>query len=57
MGEVLPFKKPKKKPKGMCQHGFHKFEALKNTRFDVNEGKLITRYRCVRCGLEKVSAD
>ena len=58
MADILPFKKPdKKKPKkGLCQHGFHKWEIWKEKQFDVREGKLVTVYRCARCGAEKVKA-
>ncbi|MBU59910.1 MAG: hypothetical protein CL543_13640 [Alcanivorax sp.] len=58
MGEIVPFKKPpRKKPqKGLCQHGFHKWKVVKNTRFDSQKGKLVTRYQCERCGKRKVEA-
>lgn len=58
MADILPFKKPdKKRPsKGMCQHGFHKWEVCKAKQFDVKQGKLVTVYRCARCGKEKVKA-
>lgn len=53
MGDIVPFKKPVKKL-GMCQYGHHKWVVDKNKKFDVREGKLITRYKCSRCGAEKV---
>ena len=58
MADILPFKKPdKKKPKrGMCQHGFHKWVIWKEKQFDVREGRLVTVFRCQRCGAEKVKA-
>ena len=58
MADILPFRKPdKKKPKkGLCQHGFHKWKIWKEKQFDVREGKLVTVYRCARCGAEKVKA-
>lgn len=56
MGDVLPFKKPKGKKLGLCQHGFHQWVVVSNKRFDVKKGKLVTAYKCSRCGLEKVSA-
>ena len=37
----------------MCQSGFHKWKPLKERRFDVREGKLVTTERCERCGLER----
>jgi len=56
MGDILPFKKPQKKTpnRGMCQHGFHRWLICKEKRFDVKQGKLVTVYRCERCGKEKV---
>ena len=57
MGKVLKFKKPKlsekHKGKGLCVHGFHKWEVISDNKFDVREGKLITAYRCKRCGTTK----
>jgi hypothetical protein len=68
MADILPFKKPaspgtgkkagkntgKSKPQGLCQHGFHKWEICKDKQFDVKQGKLVTVYRCARCGAQKV---
>ena len=52
--KVVPFKKPRagKKAQGrsLCKSGFHKWETDKTTRFDVRQGKLVTRKRCKRCG-------
>ncbi|MQX53196.1 hypothetical protein [Alcanivorax sediminis] len=58
MGDVVPFRKPAKKSprKGMCQHGFHKWVVCKEKQFDVKQGKLVTVYRCERCGKQKVTA-
>lgn len=60
---ILIFKKPSKlkakrakKSLGMCQHGFHKWVALKDTVFDSKRGKLVTAYRCKTCGTEKTKA-
>lgn len=54
MADILPFKKPrpseKHKGKSLCREGFHKWVADKQTTFDVKLGKLVTRYRCSRCG-------
>jgi hypothetical protein len=54
MGDVLPFKKPKvsEKHKGntLCRRGFHKWEIQKEKQFDVKLGRLVTVYRCRRCG-------
>ena len=58
MADILPFKKPAKKAprKGMCQHGFRKWKVCKEKQFDVKQGKLVTVYRCERCGKQKVQA-
>jgi hypothetical protein len=58
MAEILKFEpKRKKKPSlGMCQHGHHKWKADKTTQFDSKQGRLVTRYRCERCGKTKVKA-
>jgi hypothetical protein len=56
MGNVVQFKKPrlKEKFKGrtLCKSGFHKWEIVE-TPFDVKKGKLLTAYRCSRCGAIK----
>lgn len=56
MSNVIQFKKPrlKDKHKGrtLCKSGFHKWEVVE-TPFDVNKGKLLTTYRCSRCGETK----
>lgn len=56
MSNVIAFKKPAAKPKGMCQHGFHRWKIVQKQGFDVHEGKLITRYQCERCGETKIKA-
>lgn len=58
MGDILPFRKPVRKTpsRGMCQHGFHKWLVCTATRFDVKQGRLVTVYRCERCGKQKVEA-
>jgi len=57
MSNVLPFKKPslkeKHKGKTLCKNGFHKWEVVTNSKFDVKQGKLVTVYRCTRCQMEK----
>ena len=59
MGDVIRFKKPslqdKHKGKTLCKSGFHKWEIV-DTPFDVKQGKMVSRYRCKRCGLEKTEA-
>ena len=57
MGEVIPFPKSKaakpKKSVTLCKSGFHRWEVDRDTQFDVKLGKLITVYRCSRCGAVK----
>jgi len=54
MGDVIPFKRPKisEKHKGntLCRSGFHKWLIITSQQFDVMQGKLVTVYRCKRCG-------
>jgi hypothetical protein len=56
MSNVVPFKKPgaAKKHKGstLCRRGFHKW-VVENKPFDTRQGRLVTCYRCQRCGAEK----
>lgn len=58
MAEIIPFKsrrlQDKHKGKTLCKNGFHKWEVVKGNPFDVKTGKLITRYRCIRCDATKV---
>lgn len=56
MGDVVQFRKPVAKPKGMCQHGFHQWKIWQEKQFDVQQGKLVTVYKCARCGEQKVKA-
>jgi len=57
MGEVVSFKKPKlsekHKGKTLCRNGHHKWEIVNERQFDVKLGKLVTSYRCKRCGATK----
>jgi hypothetical protein len=54
MSNVIPFKKPKASEKHagktLCRSGFHKWEADPGSQFDVKQGKLVTVFRCARCG-------
>jgi len=60
MAEILPFKKPKAKEihkgKTLCKSGFHKWEVINENPFDVKMGKMVSRYRCVRCGTIKTES-
>lgn len=57
MGDVVPFKKrstaDKAKGKTLCQSGFHRWEIVQKKQFDVKQGRLVTIYRCRRCGVQK----
>ena len=59
MGEVLSFRKPKPsekhRGKTLCKSGFHKWEIV-DRPFDSKQGRLVTRYRCIRCGKIKTEA-
>ena len=58
MGDVVHFRKPtaseRHKGKTLCRSGFHRWEVVKGNPFDVKTGKLVTRYRCTRCGATRV---
>lgn len=60
MADILPFKKPKaaakSKGKTLCNSNHHKWQVCKKKQFDVREGKLVTAYKCERCGKQKVTA-
>lgn len=61
MGEVVRFRKARPgdraKGKTLCRHGFHKWKLDKGRQFDVKQGKLLTVYRCQRCGAVKNKAE
>lgn len=60
MGDVVAFKKKKlsekHKGKTLCRNGHHKWELVKEQQFDVKQGKLVTVYKCARCGVLKNKA-
>jgi hypothetical protein len=60
MGDVIRFRKPraadKHRGKGLCRSGFHKWTIVQEKQFDVREGKLVTLYRCRRCGATRTEA-
>ncbi|HGX92216.1 MAG TPA: hypothetical protein ENK35_02750 [Candidatus Tenderia sp.] len=60
MGDVIKFRRPKAaekhKGKGLCKSGFHRWEVVQERPFDVKSGKLVTLYRCLRCGQTKTQA-
>ena len=46
----------KAKGKTLCGRGFHKWQPINANPFDVRKGKLVTGYRCARCGATKAAA-
>jgi len=60
MAEILTFKRrkasEKHKGKSLCRDGFHKWDTVKEQRFDVKQGRLVTLYRCRRCGATRTRA-
>ena len=60
MADILTFKQKKlsekHKGKTLCKSGFHKWAVVNEKQFDVKQGKLVTVYRCKRCGKQKVTA-
>ncbi|RMG30539.1 MAG: hypothetical protein D6721_03515 [Gammaproteobacteria bacterium] len=57
--KVLPFRRPRPaerhRGKTLCRRGFHEWVVV-DTPFDVKSGRLVTRYRCTRCGRLKIQA-
>lgn len=60
MSNVIPFKRPKAgdkaKGKTLCANNHHKWVVCKEKQFDTQKGKLVTVYKCARCGKQKVKA-
>ncbi len=54
MADIIPFRRGKAgerhQGKTLCRNGHHKWQLDANAVFDVKQGKLVTRYRCTRCG-------
>lgn len=61
MGDIIKFKKPslkeKHKGKTLCKNGFHKWIIDQAKQFDVKSGKLVTLYKCSRCGASKTKTE
>lgn len=47
----------KARGKTLCGSGFHRWRPVNERRFDVKQGRLVTLYRCERCGAETTRAD
>lgn len=57
MGDILPFKRKQAPPKSsLCANGHHRWVVVKADPFDVKQGRLVTRYRCEKCGKERVES-
>jgi hypothetical protein len=60
MGEIVSFRRPgaKQRHRGnmLCRRGFHNWKTLTTNRFDVKQGRLVTVYECIRCGLRRNEA-
>jgi hypothetical protein len=60
MADIIPFRKPspkeKHRGKTLCRHGHHKWQVDKERQFDVKQGRLVTVYRCSRCGKTRIKA-
>ncbi|NOT84497.1 MAG: hypothetical protein HOP02_06870 [Methylococcaceae bacterium] len=60
MGDLIAFKKPKTaaihKGNTLCRSGFHLWEILNESQFDVKQGRLMTLSRCKRCAKIKHQA-
>ena len=60
MGDIIPFRKIKPvvllKGNTLCKRGFHRWEVIKDSQFDVKLGQLVTAYKCTRCGQTKNEA-
>lgn len=42
--------KKRAEEKTLCDSGFHKWQVVKQSQFDVKLGKLVTVEQCQRCG-------
>jgi hypothetical protein len=63
MSDVISLQKHKKdllqkkgKQSTLCGNNFHSWSVVKGNNFDVKQGKLVTQYRCKRCGATKTEA-
>jgi hypothetical protein len=59
VGEVIHFRKPKAADKArgktLCREGLHRWVVFCDKQFDVRQGRLVTVYRCSRCGAMKTT--
>lgn len=58
MGEVIKLPRAKRPTQGpgniLCSRGFHRWAIVQGLPFDVRGGRLVTCYRCLRCGEQKI---
>jgi hypothetical protein len=61
MSKILTFKRRKAserhKGKGLCREGFHKWVVEKQSVFDVKKGRLVSVFRCRRCGKSRTTGE
>jgi len=57
VSDILPFRKPDLKERArariLCGYGLHRWRIVQEKQFDVRMGRLVTMYRCSRCGAVK----
>lgn len=60
VGDVIAFKRPKAKDKHkgntLCREGHHKWVIDQEKQFDSKSGKLVTIFKCARCGKTRVKS-
>lgn len=60
MSNVVRFRKPraadKARGKTLCRRGFHKWDVQGDTTFDSKQGRLVTAWKCSRCGATRTRA-
>ncbi|HEY3700497.1 MAG TPA: hypothetical protein VGK97_14270 [Spongiibacteraceae bacterium] len=59
MADIIPFQRKSKQPtkrNALCANGHHRWVIWQQKPFDSKQGKLITVYRCERCGAERTEA-
>jgi DNA-directed RNA polymerase subunit M/transcription elongation factor TFIIS len=57
VADILPFKrKPAPKRSVLCENGHHHWAIWQKKPFDSKQGKLVTVYRCERCGAKRSEA-
>lgn len=50
-------RKQKASGKTLCRSGRHKWAVDPQPQFDVKQGRLVTRYKCERCGETRVTVE